>query len=117
MPRWASAELEKVQSRMSGIPSRVVAIIRAGSSERAIRGPPPDIVQNPWARSSYYKRIQIRGAGVSLRECCQIKTRLHRSRDITDWIIPGAILALLRKCPLCLVAYAAVWSAIGLSFS
>jgi len=41
----------------------------------------------------------------------------RRCLQMTSWAIPSAILAILPKCPLCLAAYAAVWTGVGLSLS
>jgi hypothetical protein len=41
----------------------------------------------------------------------------RRCVDVFTWFIPGAILAILPKCPMCLAAYVAVWTGIGLSLS
>lgn len=41
----------------------------------------------------------------------------RRCREAAGWIVPGGILALLPKCPACIVAYLAIGSGIGISIS
>lgn len=47
----------------------------------------------------------------------RLRTLARRCREVVGWIVPGGILALLPKCPACIVAYFAIGSGIGISVS
>jgi hypothetical protein len=60
--------------------------------------------------------------------CCQWKlhpvrdarwqsTWLRHIREVAGWMVPGALLALMPKCPMCFVAYVALCSGLTMSCS
>jgi len=51
---------------------------------------------------------------ISMGTCCH-RTGKSRVIEVIRWAVPGAILALIPKCPLCFAAYLALIGGIGLS--
>lgn len=51
------------------------------------------------------------------RDAGRQRTWLRRIRKGAGWIVPGTLLALMPKCPLCLAAYVTLCSGVTLSFA
>lgn len=46
-----------------------------------------------------------------MKTCCQ----QIKSRRLAGWLLPGGLLVLMPKCPVCLAGYVAVFTGAGLS--
>jgi hypothetical protein len=58
-----------------------------------------------------------------MNACChaasgpKAPTWVRRVREVFAWVLPGAILVLVPKCPSCLAAHVMLWTGLGLSLS
>ena len=46
-----------------------------------------------------------------MKSCCQ----RQKSRSLAGWLLPGGLLVLMPKCPMCLAGYIAIFTGAGMS--
>jgi hypothetical protein len=56
---------------------------------------------------------------IEIEDCCSTRSQGHSRKlaSIMSWFLPSALLLMIPKCPLCIVAYTALLTGIGISVS